>query len=98
MLWTGAGSIFEALRAGRRLLVVVNASLMDNHQVELAEAMQRAGRCRWTMPEDLVDALRRLPRVMEPLPPADPAVAHVARVLLEEVFGSPDSYPLPPTR
>ena len=28
----GAGSIFEALRAARPLLVVVNTALMDNHQ------------------------------------------------------------------
>jgi beta-1,4-N-acetylglucosaminyltransferase len=39
----GAGSIFEALRAGRPLLVVVNSSLADNHQVELAEAMAARG-------------------------------------------------------
>lgn len=29
----GAGSIFEALRAARPLIVVVNEALMDNHQV-----------------------------------------------------------------
>lgn len=39
----GAGSIFEALRARKPLLVVVNAGLMDNHQQELAEALAARG-------------------------------------------------------
>eukprot|EP00386_Alphamonas_edax_P015594 GDKI01047578.1.p1 GENE.GDKI01047578.1~~GDKI01047578.1.p1 ORF type:complete len:128 (-),score=34.79 GDKI01047578.1:358-741(-) len=39
----GAGSILEALRKQKRLLVVVNTSLMDNHQQELACAMEREG-------------------------------------------------------
>lgn len=39
----GAGSIFEALRARKPLLVVVNTALMDNHQTELAEALAAEG-------------------------------------------------------
>ncbi|KAJ7524286.1 hypothetical protein O6H91_18G085300 [Diphasiastrum complanatum] len=35
----GSGSIFEALRAGRPLVVVANDALMDNHQMELAEEL-----------------------------------------------------------
>ena len=34
----GAASILETLRANRSLLVVVNPTLMDNHQVELGMA------------------------------------------------------------
>jgi UDP-N-acetylglucosamine transferase subunit ALG13 len=34
----GAGSIFEALRARKPLLVVINAALMDNHQQARAAA------------------------------------------------------------
>lgn len=37
----GAGSVLEALRAEKRLLVVVNASLQDNHQMELGSAMEK---------------------------------------------------------
>ena len=39
----GAGSAFEALRAGKRLVLVVNESLADNHQLELANALAEGG-------------------------------------------------------
>lgn len=35
----GAGSLFEALRAGKKVLAVPNGALMDNHQVELASEL-----------------------------------------------------------
>ena len=40
---TGSGSIIEALRLNKRLIVVINELLMDNHQQELALAMEREG-------------------------------------------------------
>eukprot|EP00002_Diphylleia_rotans_P008888 TRINITY_DN18869_c0_g1_i1.p1 TRINITY_DN18869_c0_g1~~TRINITY_DN18869_c0_g1_i1.p1 ORF type:complete len:165 (-),score=32.01 TRINITY_DN18869_c0_g1_i1:116-610(-) len=39
----GAGTVLEALALGKRLIVVVNDELMDNHQIELALQMQRDG-------------------------------------------------------
>jgi UDP-N-acetylglucosamine transferase subunit ALG13 len=36
----GTGSILHALRANKPTLVICNESLADNHQVELAEALQ----------------------------------------------------------
>jgi beta-1,4-N-acetylglucosaminyltransferase len=39
----GSGSILEALRYQVLLIVVPNTSLLDNHQEELADAMERSG-------------------------------------------------------
>jgi UDP-N-acetylglucosamine transferase subunit ALG13 len=73
----GAGSVFEAVRARRPLCVVVNTALADNHQVELAVAMQRLGHAVHTVPRELCATLRRSRDVMlehatrPPLPPPD---------------------------
>jgi beta-1,4-N-acetylglucosaminyltransferase len=39
----GAGTILQTLEAHKPLLVVVNEQLMDNHQVEIADEMERQG-------------------------------------------------------
>ncbi|SCV00564.1 LAMI_0G05908g1_1 [Lachancea mirantina] len=39
----GTGSILDALRAHKRLVVVVNTSLMDNHQAEIADKFAAEG-------------------------------------------------------
>ncbi|CAH8329400.1 unnamed protein product [Eruca vesicaria subsp. sativa] len=36
----GSGSIFETLKLGKPLIVVVNEDLMDNHQCELAQELE----------------------------------------------------------
>ena len=43
---------------GRPLLVVVNETLMGNHQVELAEELEGRGHLRWCVPDDVGKALR----------------------------------------
>ena len=53
----GAGSVFESLSLGKPTLVVVNESLMDNHQVELAETLAASGHVAWTKPGELLQAL-----------------------------------------
>lgn len=35
----GAGTVMEAMKLGKHLVVVINTALMDNHQTELAHAM-----------------------------------------------------------
>jgi len=39
----GSGSVLEALHLGKLLIVVPNASLMDNHQTEVAKALSDEG-------------------------------------------------------
>jgi beta-1,4-N-acetylglucosaminyltransferase len=39
----GAGTIMEGLRLKKRMVVVINTLLMDNHQTELANAMAKRG-------------------------------------------------------
>jgi beta-1,4-N-acetylglucosaminyltransferase len=39
----GAGTVMEALKWKKRLVVVINTDLMDNHQMELAHAMAKRG-------------------------------------------------------
>ncbi|KAI7877207.1 glycosyl transferase [Lichtheimia hyalospora FSU 10163] len=53
----GSGSMLQALRLHKRLIVVSNTSLMDNHQVELAQAMQEKNYCCCSTPNELVDAI-----------------------------------------
>ncbi|DAZ96347.1 TPA: hypothetical protein N0F65_007997 [Lagenidium giganteum] len=53
----GAGSIMDALSARKKLLVVVNTLLMDNHQTEVADAMAENQYCVATSCEKLLLAL-----------------------------------------
>ena len=39
----GSGTIIDVLRMGKPLIVVPNPSLLDNHQTELADALQNLG-------------------------------------------------------
>ena len=40
--------------------MVANATLMDNHQTELAEELATRGHCRWCVPEGVLDAIEGL--------------------------------------
>jgi len=39
----GAGTVMEVLRMNKKMVVVINTQLMDNHQMELAGAMSERG-------------------------------------------------------
>ena len=52
----GAGTVMEALRLQKKLIVVINTLLMNNHQSELAVAMSKRGHLLMVeKPEDLDD-------------------------------------------
>jgi beta-1,4-N-acetylglucosaminyltransferase len=81
----GAGSIFEALALRVPLLVVVNETLMDNHQVELAKELERRGYLRWCVPETLEEAVRAFDASeLVPYEPGDPR--ELARAIDELLF------------
>ncbi|KAJ9114846.1 hypothetical protein QFC20_001217 [Naganishia adeliensis] len=54
----GSGSILTALRAGRKLIVVPNTSLMDNHQAELALALEKGNYLYVSTPETLAITIK----------------------------------------
>uniref|UniRef100_A0A7S0WPF2 Glycosyl transferase family 28 C-terminal domain-containing protein n=1 Tax=Chlamydomonas leiostraca TaxID=1034604 RepID=A0A7S0WPF2_9CHLO len=54
----GSGSIFEALTAGKHLIVVPNPLLMDNHQVELGARLADMGHLVCASTEELVGAVQ----------------------------------------
>ena len=69
----GAGSILEALEAQKLLLVVINDSLMDNHQMELASKMRQLGHCFCATVDTLEGALAMTNAdSLTPYPPATP--------------------------
>lgn len=54
----GAGSILEVLRLRKRAIGVINYELLDNHQIELADAMENDNYMLIARrPEDLPDVL-----------------------------------------
>ena len=70
----GAGSVFEALGLGRPLLVVVNETLMDNHQEELARELAGRRHLRWCAPDAVEEAIAAFdPTGLVPYAPGNPA-------------------------
>jgi beta-1,4-N-acetylglucosaminyltransferase len=77
---SGAGSLFEALGAGKAVVAVPNADLMDDHQRELAAKLAAGRHLVTASPDTLLEALRGLdPGALAPYRPGDPG-GIVARV------------------
>ncbi|XP_015791019.1 UDP-N-acetylglucosamine transferase subunit ALG13 homolog [Tetranychus urticae] len=55
---SGAGTILDVLRCGKPLLVVINDSLMDNHQTELADKLSAEGFLKSCTVDTLKSALK----------------------------------------
>jgi beta-1,4-N-acetylglucosaminyltransferase len=69
----GAGSIMEALALRRPLIVVVNQTLMDNHQLELSSALEKKGYLLSTDCSELHLAIKKMSSLsLEPYPPKTP--------------------------
>lgn len=84
----GSGSIFETLRLGKSLIVVVNEDLMDNHQSELAEELAARKHLLCARPQTLYTAIANMNLdVLLPYPPAD---AKPAANLINRFLGFPD--------
>lgn len=54
----GAGSCLETLGAGKKLLVVINDELMDNHQLELAYQLSNDGHLHYCTCSTLIETLK----------------------------------------
>jgi beta-1,4-N-acetylglucosaminyltransferase len=71
----GSGTALEVLEAGKLLVIVVNDTLMHNHQTELGDRLARDGFVFSTTPARLPALLRSLLDPAHPPPPPEDAIA-----------------------
>ncbi|KAG1756562.1 glycosyltransferase family 1 protein [Suillus paluster] len=68
----GSGTILDVLRLGKPLIVVPNPTLLDNHQEELASALDTLGHLKATSIQDLASTISSFePRDLVLFPPFD---------------------------
>ena len=80
----GAGTCLEVLKAGKPLIVVINESLMDNHQTELSRSLTNQGIVVSCFVPDLAKTLAKFnPNKLKKLLPGHPELfQHELDVLL----------------
>ncbi|KAK2984076.1 hypothetical protein RJ640_028540 [Escallonia rubra] len=84
----GSGSIFETLRLGKPLIVVVNEDLMDNHQSELAEELADRKHLFCARPQTLYQVIAAMS--LESLIPYPPGDASPVAKLINRFLSFPD--------
>lgn len=87
----GAGSVLDALHSKKKLLVIVNEQLMDNHQIELAEALAQQQYLYFARVSTFVDVLKAADfDQLKPFP--DPDLSVFADLVDEEMGFKPKTH------
>lgn len=80
----GTGSILDTLRLDKKLIVMINDTLMDNHQLEIAQELEHSNHLLKTTPslESLLSCVEKVQALqLDPLP--TPNGEAIESVLLE---------------
>lgn len=81
---SGYGCLVEALNLCKPVVAVINASLMDNHQTDIADELARKNHLARCTPQQLAATLKTLDlNAFDPLPPANPQgyVDHITKMM-----------------